>query len=50
MTLYVLFLGIKGLLNISAGITAGYLGNPTMAGFWVLVGCADLWIAWWGLQ
>ena len=50
MNIYAVFVGAKGVLNISAGITAGFMGNPTMAGFWTLVGCADLWIAWWALQ
>lgn len=45
--LYSLFLCLKGLLNLGASVIAFYvIHDAKMAGFWLLLGMADLWIGW----
>lgn len=51
MNTYAAFLLAKSILNFGAGITAlVWLKDVKMAGFWLALGVADLWIGWWSLR
>jgi hypothetical protein len=47
MTIYAIFLIVKGCLNLGAALAAYFMAQDTkMAGFWLCVGCADFWVGW----
>ena len=51
MTLYATFLIVKGVLNLGAAIAAWlYLKDVRMAGFWLFLAGADLWIGLWSFK
>ena len=51
MALYATFLVIKGLLNLGAAITAWvYLKDIRMAGFWLCLAGADIWMGLWSFK